>query len=308
MIDDDLRNLMPVEQKLSPQRKQQLKEHIMSDIETPVRPIERKRAKRRLVGGLVAASVLAASTATVAAFWLGGPDPQQSKQVVDKVPNPVAERYLDGWRPTLRSESVACIGTNSDKLTDDRETGTTSASEFPLADNLTAELLIKECTSGNDEARLQGGFDPAQASACVRDGDYLLAVVALEGLTCAETGDNVRPIRDSDLVKLNEMRAFEVSVLAIPQQCPTLEQATKWARKQVALRDEDLKVREVAGDPAGCFGGTTYWDLGQVIVEQTSFPEASSSENHNTDARSVESPAPAPTTPRASGSTGTNGD
>ncbi|HTO00612.1 MAG TPA: hypothetical protein VL068_08050 [Microthrixaceae bacterium] len=279
MIDNDLRNLIPAERRMSQHKKQQLKERIMEDIGTDSTPAQRRYPKRRLVGGLVAATVLVTGTATAAAVWLGGPDPQQAKQVVEKMPDPVAERYLGDWRPALRAEFVACIGPDSNRLTDPRETGDTSASEFPLADNLTVDLLITECTSGNDWARLEGGFDQDKAKACVREGDYPLAVVALEGLTCEDAGDNVRPISDSDLAQLNKMRGFEVAVLANPEQCPTLNQAAEWSRQQITARGEHLTVQTIPGNPDGCFGGTTYWDQGQVVVEMTSIPDTNQTED-----------------------------
>ena len=159
-------------------------------------------------------------------------------------------------------------------LTDPRETGNTAASEFPLEDTLTADRLVEECTSGNDWARSQGGFDAQQATACVRDGDFLLAVVALDGLGCSGAGDGVRPITDDDLARLNEMRAVEVAVLANPDECPTLDDAVDWAKARVDEHGEQLNVRGVPGSDNGCYGGTTYWDWDEVVVEQISGPAA----------------------------------
>ncbi len=193
MIDDDVRDLMPEERRLSPQRKQHLKERLMYDIEQETNAARQgHRTKRRLIGGLVAAAVVTTG-GVAAAFGFSGPDPDQAAQVIEN--NSVAAQvHTDGWRPTLRSEFVACIGSDSPRLTDPRDTGSTSASEFPLEDVLTADLLIEECAVSNDWARSEGGFDPAAATACVREGEYLLAVVALEGLTCAESGDDVRAL------------------------------------------------------------------------------------------------------------------
>lgn len=272
MIDEDLRDLMPAERWLPPHRKRQLKERLMHDIAAEDTPSRRRRPSRRLTGGLVAAAVLATSGAAAAALGFNGrPDPEQAGQVVENNAT-AAQVHLDGWRPELRSESVACIGPDSNKLTDPRETGNTPASEFPLEDNLTAELLIEECTSGNDWARSQGGFDPQQALACVRDGDFLLAVVTLEGIDCADAGDGVRPITDDDLARLNEMRALEVAVLANPNECPSLDEAVDWSHVRVDEHGEQLNVRGVTGNSNGCFGGVTYWDRGEVIVEQMSGP------------------------------------
>lgn len=243
----------------------------MHDIEAEDTPTRRRRPSRRLTGGLVAAAVLATSGAAAAAIGFGGPDPEQAAQVVD---NNIEEAqvHLEGWRPVLRSEFVACIGPDSNKLTDPRQTGNTPASEFPLEERLTADLLIEECASGNDWARSQGGFDPQQATACVREGDFLLAVVALEGLGCSETGDGVRPIADDDLARLNEMRALEVAVLANPDDCPSLDEAIEWVQARVDEHGEHLKVRGVAGSNNGCYGSTTYWERGEVVVEQHSGP------------------------------------
>jgi len=292
MIDDDLRDLMPAERRLPPHRKRQLKERLMHDIETHDAPIRGRRPSRRLTGGLVAAAVLATSGAAAAAIGFGGPDPEQAAQVIENNTEE-AKVHLDGWRPVLRSEFVACIGPDSNKLTDPRETGTTPASEFPLEDNLTAALLIEECASGNDWARNQGGYDQQQATACVRDGDFLLAVVALEGLDCADTGHGVRPITDDDLARLNEMRALEVAVLANPDQCPTLDEAVDWTRARVEEHGEQLNVRGVAGSNSGCYGSTTYWERGEVIVEQHSGPITPTTSQDQTTSTTAPPSAPA---------------
>lgn len=92
----------------------------------------RRHTKRRLVGGIIAATVAVTGTAAAATVWLGGPDPQQAAQVTEQVKDPVAEIYNGDWRPSLRAESVACVGSDSQRLTDPRETGNTPASEFPL--------------------------------------------------------------------------------------------------------------------------------------------------------------------------------
>lgn len=290
MIDEDLRKLATVEDRLSSHARARLKERIMESITTDTastvpEPVEatptghprpaRRHAKRRLVGGVIAATVAVTGTAAAATVWLGGPDPEQAAEVTEQVTDPVAEIYDGAWRPSLRAESVACIGSDSRRLTDPRETDNTSASEFPLAEDLTRDRLIDECATGNDWARSLGGYDIADATACVREGANPLAVVALDELTCEETGDGIRTMTDEDLVRLNQMRGFEVAVLANPEPCPTREQATDWTRTQITHRDEDLTVRtslDGPDEPGVCFRGLTMWEQGEVLVEWYSRP------------------------------------
>lgn len=228
------------------------------------------KRRMRLVGGIIAATVAVSGTAA-AAVWLGGPDPQQARTVIDKMPNPVAEVYRGQWRPSLHGESVVCFDryTQQQHRTLDESIG--FASDFPLADLLTSERLIAECTSGNDWARSKGGFDPDQATSCVRDGKEPLAVVTLEGMGCNDAGDSVRPIEQGDLDRLNQMRAFEVALLAIPQECPTVDEAEQWARQQEAAYGESLRLEVWPAGDNGCFSPKAYWYWGdgKLLVEQT---------------------------------------
>lgn len=110
---------------------------------------------------------------------------------------------------------------------------------------------------------------------CVREGTNPLAVVALDGLSCEETGTDVRPMNDEGLARLNQMRGFEVTVLANPEPCPTLEQATDWTRTQITERGENLTVitdPNALDEPGTCFRGLTMWEQGEVLVEWFSSP------------------------------------
>lgn len=277
MIDDGLRELVPHQPRLAPSRKQHIKEQLMHQIhsEHPIEskpPMKRWRSpKRRVAAGLVAATIMATGGAAAATFGFGSPDPQQAAQVIENSADRAAV-HGEGWRPVLRSEFVACVGADSDKLTDPRMTGNTPASEFPLTELLTRDRLVEECTTGNDWARSQGGFDSDAASVCVRESEYLLAVVALDGLDCADTGDRIRPMTDDDLARLNTMRAFEVAVLANPEPCPSLDNAVNWAQARIDEHGEKLGVRGIAHHDEGCYGPLTMWDWGEVVIEQVSGP------------------------------------
>lgn len=159
MIDHDLHGLMPAERRLSPERKQQIKEQLMRQVQPEPQPAKGGRG-RRVAAGLAAAAVLATG-GIAAAGAFGGPDAEQVAQVIENSED-ASSVHLDGWRPALRAESVACIGSGQSPLTDPRESGNTSASEFPLEEMLTAEHLVEECTAGTDWARVNGGFDPEQ--------------------------------------------------------------------------------------------------------------------------------------------------
>lgn len=270
MNDHDLQDLLPAERRLSPEHKQQIKERLMQQVQSEAQPATRGRG-RRAVAGLAAAAVLATG-GIAAAGAFGGPDAEQAAQVIENSED-AAVVHLEGWRPALRAESVACIDSGRSALTDPRESGNTSASEFPLEEMLTVERLVEECTAGTDWARVNGGFDPEQATTCVRDGNYPLAVVALDGLSCAEAGTDVRSITQDDLATLNRMRALEVAILANPDECPSMDSAVQWAETQVEAHGEPLAVRANDDNGDGCFGGMTYWEHGEVWVETVSIPD-----------------------------------
>lgn len=273
MIDDELRDLMPAEQRLSSQRKHRLKERVMHNVRTDQAPTEKRRITRRFVIGIAAVALATTAGVAAATELFDRPDPDQAAQVVENNLEAAAV-HLDGWRPELRAESVACIGPDDSKLSDPREIGNTFASEFPLEEPLTEDLLIEECTIGNDWARSVGPFDPMAASVCVRDGSYPLAVVALEGLPCADTGIDidVRPIEPGDLTELNRMRAVEVAILANPDECPTPDGATAWVRSQLDLHSGGLEIVESGETGEGCYGSWTHWELGHVLIGRVSYP------------------------------------
>lgn len=278
MIDHDLHGLMPAERRLSPERKQQIKEQLMQKVQPEPQPAKGRRG-RRVAAGLAATAVLATGGIAAAGVF-GGPDAEQAAQVIENSED-AASVHLDGWRPALRAESVACIGSDQSPLADPRESGNTSASEFPLEEMLTAEHLVEECTEGTDWARVNGGFDPEQATTCVRDGRYPLAVVALDGLSCAEVGTDVRAITQEDLATLNRMRGLEVAILANPDDCPRMDSAVQWAETQVEAHGEPLAVRANDDNGDGCFGGRTYWEHGEVWVEAVSIPDSALGSEEN---------------------------
>lgn len=287
MIEKDLQEFMGEEHRLDPRHKQLLKERVMHDInqlDEPARPLSstpKRRPMRRLVGGIAAAVILVTGTAAAATSLFSGPDPEQAQQVIAQRPEPVAEVYDGTWRPTLRAEAVACLDTAPDVPADSARMGTTWASEFPLNEQLTAEHLITECAVGNDWARSQGGFDPSAATACVHVREYPhgvipFAIVALDNLRCEDIGSDVRPINDSDLARLNQMRGVEVAILATPDDCPTGDQVATWAIDQTKAWGESLDVTgDISPDDGlatGCFGSYVDWEQGRVFVEQVTFP------------------------------------
>ena len=265
MIEEHLRDLVPPERQLSPQRKHEIKEGLMQRITEEGQPCPVPRRRRRLIGGVVVAALASGGVAAATTIGLGQPDPEQSARVI-RSHEEQATVHLDGWRPSLGAESVDCLGPATGKLTDPEVGIGTQASEFPLEEQLSTEILINECATRNDWARSEGGFDPGKARVCVRDGAYPLALVALEGLSCTEAGTGVKAMTAEDLDQLNRMRALEVAVLAVPEKCPTAGEAKDWARARLAEAGQDLAVR-VLNEGDACYRGVVHWEPGEVLVQ-----------------------------------------
>ena len=277
MIEDHLRELVSHTEDLSPESRRRIRNDLLDNIQHDgaMSSASRRVRSRRLVAGIAAILILVTSgVAAAATVIVDRPNADQASRVLARSADD-AKVHLDGWRPSLRAESVACRGPDDNKLRDPREIGDSVASEFPLHERLTPELLIAECTNGTDTARNHGGYDPARATVCIREGMYPLAVVALDNLPCEDTavGLTVRPAKPEDFVTLNRMRAIEVAILADPEECPTSVEAANWARTQLDAYDEHLTVVSSRDTYDGCYGSQVLWELGQVEIEFKYFPD-----------------------------------
>lgn len=258
MNEDWIRDLKPTPPPLSQQRKSEIKQAVLKRVRSEqASDASSRRRRRSLLGGALVAAVLA-SAGVAAAFGLTLPDPEQAAKVVDDHEQ-ASTVHLDGWRPSLRAEQVSCVAPDAHGASGAAWTET-PASEFPLADPLTRELLVEECASGNDMARNRGGFAQADASVCVYErGSYPHPVVTLAGRGCADLAVEATPITDADLEEINRMRAVEVAVLAVPGDCPTAAEARAWAEDHLAEAGRDLPVRVFDEGPEPCYRGVIYW-------------------------------------------------
>lgn len=259
MSEQPIRDLTPTPPPpLSRQRKSEIKQAVLERVRSErAGDVWSRRRRRSLLGGALVAAVLA-SAGIAAALGLTGPDPQQAARVVGDHEQ-ASTVHLDGWRPSLRAEQVSCLAPDADGR-GGADRAETPASELPLADPLTRELLVEECASGNDMARDRGGLPREGASVCVYErGSYPHPAVALAGAGCADLGLGARPITDADLEEINRMRAVEVAVLAVPGDCPTAAEARVWAEERLAEAGRDLPVRVFDEGPGLCYRGVVYW-------------------------------------------------
>lgn len=188
--------------------------------------------------------------------------------------------FEEGFWAGLDAETVLCVGRE--------RSGVTQVMGLPFKGLLTEEQLIVECASGNwaEQYGQTDAFIPEDATACVDylpaahdeagetvPDDYPRAVVALEGLTCAQTAvvntsvGNVRDLTDEDLAQLNRMRAIEVALLANPEPCPTIEEAEAWAEARLAEEGVEVSVGGEVTDggdniveESECWQPAVWWD------------------------------------------------
>ena len=143
-----------------------------------------KRSRRRPRMGRVAALaaafvVLSAGVAIAAGVF--SPDPADVARIESEGAQH-ADVHLEGWRPELRTERVWCLfdsnGTGVEPL----------ASEFPLGEALTIEILLAECGTGNDVAR-NPGSPPTEFTICeavFTDETYQMRMNAVEWFNIIE--------------------------------------------------------------------------------------------------------------------------
>lgn len=267
MNEEELRAAFPPERHLPVDRRRDIKEILMQAVqeESSLRATASPRPRRRRIAGGVAVAVVVAGLGTaVAAAVLNRdrPDPHEAAVINEEMGSrsPAAGVHLEGWRPELSSETVRCVLPEG--------VIETWASEFPLEDLLTIEALVQECVSGNDLARNSaGGVRAASARVCATDGTYPMPVVLLDGSKCDSQGQ-LRTFDDEDLADLNRLRAFDVSVLAVPSDdgCPTADQAVAWANRRLRQLGRSLTVN-VMDEGDGCYRGVTDWSRRIVIVQ-----------------------------------------
>lgn len=233
-------------------------------LETPRHPEPtRPYSRRGLVAVLATAVLLTAGVAAAAGIF--SPDPADVETILDEYEG-AADVHLPGWRPGLRTESVWCMYGPS-------EGAATQASEYPLDQALTPELLIAECATGNDVARNQE-VNPQVFTVCTgtmsdasyrerlaSTGETVLAgdldgprpgfpVVLAWAADCAstrlETSWEVELASLDSLDHVNLAREVEVGLKAIAlDRCLTREEADELARAARQRLGEEWLLVEV---------------------------------------------------------------
>jgi hypothetical protein len=194
-----------------------------------------------------------------------GPSPTHA-HTVEEALDDHGRVHLPEWRQELNAETVQCFRSVQDGPP--QLIVRTKASEFPMSELLTRERLVDECAGGTDAARQVGGFDRDGASTCVSRSAARVSAVVLGG----DCGDLIT-MTDDDLRRLNELRAVEVAMLAVPSatECPTVTEATEWARLQLTEADVEASVSVMDEGDQACYRPVAYWDDAQVLVQALGF-------------------------------------
>lgn len=180
------------------------------------------------------------------------------------------EIFLAGARIPLDAELISCVYPRGSGMTlDPGSVGFAMdlpASDGALAGALTTEHMAVACTGGGVVSPVE--LRAEEAVVCATDGAWVPEVtVLLDGRSCAEV--DARPIDDGDLAVINQARAVEVRLLAVPSDdgCVTMEMATEWARTHSEGLPTELVVRSFdEGEPA-CYRPVTYWARGEILVQ-----------------------------------------
>ncbi len=210
------------------------------------RSANRRRRSRRhwawLPTGVVAVAVTFGGIA--AAFTVLGPTSQQAQRITNAFQPDNGAGLVPGTRPTLNSESVLCQVSGNPN-----PPGSTQASDAPMTEPLTAEMLVGACQH-SDVVGVQTSQVPVTpATLCVTTQPAAQTgeptgwpVVVLGSSSCSGAGDSLPP---SDVMaQVNRRRSVEATIIAIPETCPTKDQTIRWVREQLATLHESMNIVE----------------------------------------------------------------
>jgi hypothetical protein len=186
-----------------------------------------RRPRIGRIAALAAAFVILTAGVAIAA-GLFNPDPADVATIEDDGAE-AAEVHLEGWRPELNTEAVWC-------MVDSSAGADTMASEFPLGEPLTLEILLAECGTGNDVAR-NLETPPMDFTVCE-------ATYTHQSYQERINADDRFDIIEGDLA--DERPGFPV-VLAWDADCTTTQLDTSWDVQLAPLTslDEINQAREV---------------------------------------------------------------
>jgi hypothetical protein len=236
------------------------------DIEITPRRNPTRTIRRALLRSLVATTVVLGVGGSAAFAWSRLTPDSKHVATVKRHSRDAAGAHRQGWRPELDAEHVVC---------DYRGLGLAAttvysyASEFPLAQPLTTELLVDECRSGTDATT---GTAPitqtATLCAVTPPGEQLAVPVVTFGAAGCTAPLTAPPA--SLLDERNRMRRDEAAILAVPETCPTPAEARRWVDEQVVESGEHLRVLPVESYPSGrCYLPFVHWGRGEVEITAT---------------------------------------
>jgi hypothetical protein len=158
-----------------------------------------------------------------------------------------------GGRPMLAAEYVFCDSGPANPTVPARGT---FASNFPLGQPLTEARIAEACArSDSPDARMRLGAAFKLCSTTLRGPRYDLAatstvpvtrpILVFGAVSCATAG--YPAAADGLLDSINAWRNIEISLRAVPRDCPTEQEATAWVHK---VTKDQLGQEWTIGSPA----------------------------------------------------------
>lgn len=219
------------------------------------------RLVRRVAGGVAVGAALSIAGVAAAATFGPGLDRDEADRFVEAYESH-QDVHLDGWRPELNAERVRCM------YEDGRPEAETFASEFPLADRMTVEHLIDECTSGNDSARSSGDVDREAAELCSETNALRVPVIATGFPSCANAGLDTVADPEHFLEALHQRRAFELTMKISANRCMDHDEAEAWLDDGLGHTPDPLTQSDEFDNPLGpCWNVWIMWDQGLIYLQ-----------------------------------------
>ncbi len=264
MNDDELRRLGP--DGLSPDRHRALRDQLLATIaadeaeptdgilldEPPLLPASTSRRPRAIPALVAAAAVLVAvALAAVLAGRPAGTGPDEAELgATTTVPAPLDDR------PPLATQHIPCI-----MSTPERSRSIDLAA--PPDEPLDPATMIEACEAAVVDLR-SGVAAPGVACRTVDDA-VPTAVVVLVGADCSLKG--YADLTGDDLAALEEVRAFEASLWAIPSRCPTRDELEAWMADRLDGSDVDAELVPAGdGNADGCWQPAVDWVAGTITA------------------------------------------